>query len=136
MTAKVLPNDMNELASMWLAAKKQEEDATADRRDIEDHIKKLATIAENLEGTETVEPGRFEIKIVGRIGERELFVVVGLFTVLAAAGLMHALHLSTALGAFVAGVMLADSPYRHELEADVEPFRSILLGLLDRKSVV
>ncbi len=63
MTAKTLPNDMNELASMWLAAKKQEEDATADRRDIEDHIKKLATIAENLEGTETIEPGRFEIKI-------------------------------------------------------------------------
>jgi CPA2 family monovalent cation:H+ antiporter-2 len=42
---------------------------------------------------------------------------------------MEALHLSTALGAFVAGVMLADSPYRHEIEADVEPFRSILLGL-------
>src|SRR3546814_10126773 len=42
---------------------------------------------------------------------------------------MHALHLSTALGAFIAGVMLADSPYRHEIEADVEPFRSILLGL-------
>jgi hypothetical protein len=70
MTAKVLSNDMNELASMWLAAKKQEEDATADRRDIEDHIKKLATIAENLEGTETVEPGRFEIKIVGRIDRK------------------------------------------------------------------
>jgi hypothetical protein len=70
MTAKVLPNDMNELASMWLAAKKQEEDATADRRDIEDHIKKLATIAENLEGTETVELGQFEIKIVGRIDRK------------------------------------------------------------------
>jgi len=70
MTAKVLPNDMNELASMWMAAKKQEEDATADRRDIEDHIKKLATIAENLDGTETVEPGRFEIKIVGRIDRK------------------------------------------------------------------
>jgi len=42
---------------------------------------------------------------------------------------MEALHLSTALGAFVAGVMLADSPYRHELETDIEPFRSILLGL-------
>ena len=42
---------------------------------------------------------------------------------------MESLGLSTALGAFVAGVMLADSPYRHELEADVEPFRSILLGL-------
>lgn len=69
------------------------------------------------------------LRVVGGIGERELFVVVGLFTVLASAGLMHALHLSTALGAFVAGVMLADSPYRHELEADVEPFRSILLGL-------
>ncbi len=69
------------------------------------------------------------LRVVGRIGERELFVVVGLFAVLASAGLMHALHLSVALGAFVAGVMLADSPYRHELEADVEPFRSILLGL-------
>jgi voltage-gated potassium channel Kch len=42
---------------------------------------------------------------------------------------MEFLGLSTALGAFIAGVMLADSPYRHELEADVEPFRSILLGL-------
>lgn len=77
--------------------------------------------------------GRFILRpllqLVGRLGERELFVVVGLFTVLAAAALMHALHLSTALGAFVAGVMLADSPYRHEIEADVEPFRSILLGL-------
>ncbi len=69
------------------------------------------------------------LRVVGRIGERELFVVVGLFAVLASTGLMHALHLSVALGAFVAGVMLADSPYRHELEADVEPFRSILLGL-------
>ncbi len=69
------------------------------------------------------------LRLVGRLGERELFVAVGLFTVLAAAALMHALHLSTALGAFVAGVMLADSPYRHEIEADVEPFRSILLGL-------
>ena len=77
--------------------------------------------------------GRFVLRpllqLVGRLGERELFVAVGLFTVLAAAALMHALHLSTALGAFVAGVMLADSPYRHEIEADVEPFRSILLGL-------
>lgn len=69
------------------------------------------------------------LRLVGGLGERELFVVVGLFTVLAAAALMHWLHLSTALGAFVAGVMLADSPYRHEIESDVEPFRSILLGL-------
>lgn len=69
------------------------------------------------------------LRLIGRFGERELFVVVGLLTVLASAALMHSLHLSTALGAFIAGVMLADSPYRHEIEADVEPFRLILLGL-------
>lgn len=77
--------------------------------------------------------GRFVLnpllRLVGRLGERELFVVVGLLVVLASAALMHMLHLSTALGAFIAGVMLADSPYRHEIEADVEPFRLILLGL-------
>ncbi|MFT3966731.1 MAG: cation:proton antiporter [Sphingobium sp.] len=77
--------------------------------------------------------GRFVLRpllrLIGGFGERELFVAIGLFTVLAAAAVMHALHLSTALGAFVAGVMLADSPYRHEIESDVEPFRTILLGL-------
>ncbi len=77
--------------------------------------------------------GRFLInplfRLVGRISERELFIVAGLFIVLASAAVMQALHLSTALGAFIAGVMLADSPYRHELEADIDPFRSILLGL-------
>jgi len=77
--------------------------------------------------------GRFVLnplfRLVGRLGERELFVVAGLFTVVGASAVMHALHLSVPLGAFVAGVMLAESPYRHELESDVEPFRSILLGL-------
>ena len=77
--------------------------------------------------------GRFVVnpllRIIGRYGERELFVVVGLLVVLASAAFMHSLHLSTALGAFIAGVMLADSPYRHEIEADVEPFRLVLLGL-------
>jgi monovalent cation:proton antiporter-2 (CPA2) family protein len=68
-------------------------------------------------------------RLIGRFGERELFVVAGLFAVVGAAAVMHLLHLSVALGAFVAGVMLAESPYRHELESDVEPFRSILLGL-------
>jgi monovalent cation:proton antiporter-2 (CPA2) family protein len=68
-------------------------------------------------------------RLIGRLGERELFVVASLFAVIASAALMHTLHLSTALGAFIAGVMLAESPYRHELESDVEPFRSILLGL-------
>jgi monovalent cation:proton antiporter-2 (CPA2) family protein len=77
--------------------------------------------------------GRFVLnplfRLVGRMRERELFVVAGLFAVIASAALMHSLGLSTALGAFVAGVVLAESPYRHELESDVEPFRSILLGL-------
>jgi glutathione-regulated potassium-efflux system protein KefB len=68
-------------------------------------------------------------RLIGGLGERELFIAAGLFTVLSASAVMEVLHLSTALGAFVAGVMLADSPYRHELEADVEPFRTVLLGL-------
>jgi len=68
-------------------------------------------------------------RLIGRLGERELFIAAGLFTVLAAATVMETLHLSAALGAFIAGVMLADSPYRHEIEADVEPFRTVLLGL-------
>jgi glutathione-regulated potassium-efflux system protein KefB len=77
--------------------------------------------------------GRFILnplfRLIGRFSERELFVVAGLFAVIASAAIMHTLHLSVALGAFVAGVMLAESPYRHELESDVEPFRSIFLGL-------
>ncbi|GGB15375.1 transporter [Sphingomonas metalli] len=77
--------------------------------------------------------GRFLLRplfrLIGNLGEREMFVFAALFTVIASAAVMEMLGLSTALGAFVAGVMLADSPYRHELEADVEPFRSILLGL-------
>jgi CPA2 family monovalent cation:H+ antiporter-2/glutathione-regulated potassium-efflux system protein KefB len=77
--------------------------------------------------------GRFVLRplfrLIGNLGEREMFVFAGLFAVTASAAAMEALGLSTALGAFVAGVMLADTPYRHELEADVEPFRSILIGL-------
>ena len=77
--------------------------------------------------------GRFALRpllrLIGRLGEREMFVVAALFAVVASAAVMQAIGLSTALGAFIAGVMLADTPYRHELEADIEPFRSILLGL-------
>jgi monovalent cation:proton antiporter-2 (CPA2) family protein len=77
--------------------------------------------------------GRFILnplfRLIGRFRERELFVVAGLFAVIGAAAVMRHFGLSTALGAFVAGVVLAESPYRHELESDVEPFRSILLGL-------
>lgn len=77
--------------------------------------------------------GRFLLRplfrLIGRLGEREMFIVAGLFTIIASAALMESLGLSTALGAFIAGVMMADTPYRHELEADIEPFRSILLGM-------
>ncbi len=77
--------------------------------------------------------GRFLLRplfrLIASMGEREMFIVAALFTVVASAALMHALGLSAALGAFIAGVMLADTPYRHQLEADIEPFRSILLGL-------
>ena len=77
--------------------------------------------------------GRFAIRplfrLIGGLGEREMFVVAALFTIVASAAVMAEIGASAALGAFLAGVMLADSPYRHELEADVEPFRSILLGL-------
>ncbi len=86
----------------------------------------LAVIALVIVGRVALNP---LFRLVGRLGERELFIVAGLFTVIGAAAVMHSLHLSVPLGAFVAGVMLAESPYRHELESDVEPFRSILLGL-------
>jgi glutathione-regulated potassium-efflux system protein KefB len=69
------------------------------------------------------------LRLIGRLGERELFTVVGLFAVIGSAAVMSEFGLSTALGAFVAGVVLAESPYRHELDSDLEPFRSILLGL-------
>ncbi len=68
------------------------------------------------------------LKVIGRIAERELFIVAGLVAVLGSAALMEFIGLSPALGAFLAGVMLANSPYRHELEADIDPFRSLLLG--------
>jgi glutathione-regulated potassium-efflux system protein KefB len=68
------------------------------------------------------------LKVIGRIAERELFIVAGLVAVFGGAALMEFIGLSPALGAFIAGVMLANSPYRHELEADIDPFRSLLLG--------
>ncbi|HSG55705.1 MAG TPA: monovalent cation:proton antiporter-2 (CPA2) family protein, partial [Paracoccaceae bacterium] len=80
-----------------------------------------------------VAAGRFLIRplfrLIGGLGEREMFVMAALLTVLASAAVMELLGLSLALGAFIAGVMLADTPYRHELEADVEPLRGLLLGL-------
>ncbi len=68
-------------------------------------------------------------RLIGQLRVREAFAAAALLTVLGAALLMQSLGLSMAMGAFVAGVMLAESPYRHALEADIEPFRGLLLGL-------
>ena len=65
-----LTDDLNELAAMWLAAKEAEREAVEDRRRIEDRIKSLVGVAETLDGTETVDPSRFTIKIVGRIDRK------------------------------------------------------------------
>ena len=70
MADEIKTSDLNELSQLWLAAKQAEADATADRRKIEDRIKSLVGVAENLEGTETVDPGQFTIKIVGRIDRK------------------------------------------------------------------
>ena len=60
---------------------------------------------------------------------REVFIAAALLVVVGTALLMQQAGLSMALGSFLAGVLLADSEYRHELEADIEPFKGLLLGL-------
>ena len=69
------------------------------------------------------------LKIVAQYGGREVFTAAALLVVIGAAMLMEAIGLSMSLGAFLAGVLLADSEFRHELEADVEPFKGLLMGL-------
>lgn len=62
-------------------------------------------------------------------GVRELFTVTALLLVIGIAQIMQSLGLSMALGTFLAGVLLAESEYRHELEVAIEPFKGLLLGL-------
>jgi glutathione-regulated potassium-efflux system protein KefB len=68
-------------------------------------------------------------RILARYGGREVMTAAALFVVLGAAWAMAQGGLSMAMGAFLAGVLLSESTFRHQLEADVEPFRGILLGL-------
>lgn len=68
-------------------------------------------------------------RMIARSKVRETFTAIALLLVVGAALLMNWLGLSAALGAFIAGVVLADSEYRHQLERDVEPFKALLLGL-------
>jgi glutathione-regulated potassium-efflux system protein KefB len=69
------------------------------------------------------------LRYVAETRLREVFVGFSLFLVLGTAALSQAVGLSMALGAFLAGVMLAESEYRHELELDIDPFKGLLLGL-------
>jgi glutathione-regulated potassium-efflux system protein KefB len=69
------------------------------------------------------------LRFIASTGQRDIFVAFALLLVLGVAALMEMVGLSMALGAFLAGVMLADSEYRHELELDIEPFKGLLLGL-------
>ena len=69
------------------------------------------------------------LRYIARSGLREIFTAAALLLVVGIAMLMNAVGLSPALGAFVAGVVLSDSEYRHELEGDIEPFKGLLLGL-------
>jgi glutathione-regulated potassium-efflux system ancillary protein KefC/glutathione-regulated potassium-efflux system protein KefB len=78
--------------------------------------------------------GRFVVRpllrFVAKARIPEVFTAAALLVVIGTALLVRQAGLSMALGAFLAGVLLADSEYRHELEADIEPFKGLLLGLL------
>jgi glutathione-regulated potassium-efflux system protein KefB len=77
--------------------------------------------------------GRFGLpelfRLIAATNAREVLTAAALLVVVGSALLMASIGISMALGAFLAGVMLADSEFRHQLEADIEPFRSLLLGL-------
>ena len=68
-------------------------------------------------------------RLLAWTGAREVMTAAALLVVLGAALLMQTVGMSMALGAFLAGVLLAELTYRHELEADIEPFRGLLLAL-------
>jgi len=69
------------------------------------------------------------LQVIARTDTREIFTAFALLLVIAIGLLMQWIEMSMALGAFMAGVLLADSEYRHALETDLEPFKGLLLGL-------
>ncbi len=68
-------------------------------------------------------------RYIARTGSREIFMATALLMIVGVIVLMNWIGLSPALGTFVAGVVLADSEFRHQLESDIEPFKGLLLGL-------
>ena len=85
-----------------------------------------AIVAIVFSGRHLVRPA---LRLIAKSDLREIFTAFALLLVIAIALLMQAVGLSMALGAFMAGVLLADSEYRHALETDLEPFKGLLLGL-------
>jgi len=69
------------------------------------------------------------LRVITSIGVPEIFTAFALLWIAGIALLMESVHLSMSLGAFVAGVLLADSDYRHQVEVDMAPFKGLLLGL-------
>jgi monovalent cation:proton antiporter-2 (CPA2) family protein len=69
------------------------------------------------------------LRWIAATGMREIFIAFALFLIVGSAWLTQSVGLSMALGSFIAGVLLADSEYRMELEVDIDPFKGLLLGL-------
>jgi monovalent cation:proton antiporter-2 (CPA2) family protein len=72
---------------------------------------------------------RLLFRLIASTHSREIFMAVTFFIVFGVAALMQKVGLSAALGTFIAGVLLSESEYRHELETNLEPFKSLLMGL-------
>jgi CPA2 family monovalent cation:H+ antiporter-2 len=112
------------LALIPLLAKQAPEDSTTA---FQDFVIALAAIAAMLViGRYVLNP---LFQVIARTGAREAMIAAALFVVLGSATLLQLAGLSMAMGAFLAGVLLSESSYRHELEADIEPFRGVLLAL-------
>jgi glutathione-regulated potassium-efflux system protein KefB len=96
-----------------------------------DALRSVAVIAAAI--ALVVAAGRYllnpSFRLLAATGAREVMTAAALLVVLGAALIMQAAGMSMALGAFLAGVLLAESNYRHELAADIEPFRGLLLAL-------
>jgi glutathione-regulated potassium-efflux system protein KefB len=87
----------------------------------------LATVGAVIIGGRLLLNGVYQM--VAHSGVREAMTATALMTVIGVAVIMQLAGLSAALGAFIAGAMLADSAYRHQIEADIQPFEGLLLGL-------
>ena len=83
--------------------------------------------------TAVIVVGRFLVRpllrLIASANSREIFTAFSLLLVVGIASIMQAIDMSMALGSFMAGVLLAESEYRHQLESDIEPFKGLLLGL-------